>query len=270
MNSYSVNQFQENTRWCTAVINLCFIVYLSGKVVNFNSCHANPSTLQSRMVSINLIIHQQWLIVRYSHLVRSLQSSGAGGTSILGGGGPGPDIKFRGKNSGKVLPSSPNKRKNMGNSVTTRRKTLERIIVLGAFGVIPETQRAKFGVFVIHIWSFFFLLSSSIIPNSLSNISGFNSRKDTHKNRSGVHYFLLDFSINHSFDWPSNLKIVSLFGHRMASRVQVLEIYYACWANMLEIGVVTPPTMCSQGWKVHPYLNIFSGTIARNTPESFE
>ena len=128
-----------------------FTIFLC-KVVNFNSCHANPSTLQSRMVSINLIIHQQWLIVRYSHSVRSLQSSGSGGNSILGGGGPGPDIKFRGKNWGKVLPSSPKKRKNMGNSVTTTRKTWERIIVLGAFGVIPETQRAKFGVFVIQIF----------------------------------------------------------------------------------------------------------------------
>ena len=76
----------------------------------------------------------------------------ARGTSILGGGGPGPDIKIRGKNWGKVLPSSPNKRKNMGKSVTTRRKTWKRIIVLGAFGIIPETQRAKFGVFVIHIF----------------------------------------------------------------------------------------------------------------------
>ena len=90
--------------------------------------------------------------MRYSHLVRSLQSSGPRGTSILGGGGPGPDIKFRGKNWGKVLPGSPNKRKNMGNSVTTKRKTWERIIILGAFGVISNTQRAKFGVFVIHIF----------------------------------------------------------------------------------------------------------------------
>ena len=90
--------------------------------------------------------------MRYSHLVRSLQSSGPGDTSILGGGRPGPDIKIRGKTWGKVLPSLPNKRKNMGKSVTTRRKTWERIIVFGALGVIPETQRAKFGVFVIHIF----------------------------------------------------------------------------------------------------------------------
>ena len=101
--------------------------------------------------------------MRYSHLVRRLQSSGPGGTSILGGGGPGPDIKIRGKNWGKVLPSSPNKRKNMGKSVNTRRKTWERIIVLGAFGVIPETQRAKFGVFVIHIFVANFGVKISLI-----------------------------------------------------------------------------------------------------------
>ena len=44
---------------------------LLGKVVNVNSCHSNPSTLLLRMVSINLFILQQWLIVRYPHLTRS-------------------------------------------------------------------------------------------------------------------------------------------------------------------------------------------------------
>ena len=69
------------------------------------------------------------------------------GTSILGGrggGGLGPDIKFRGKIWGKVQPSSPNKRKNLGSSVTTRRKIWERITILVAFGVISKIQRGYF------------------------------------------------------------------------------------------------------------------------------
>ena len=79
-------------------------------------------------------------------------SRSQGGTSILGGrggggGGLGPDIKIRGKIWGKVQPSSPNKRKDLRSSVTTRRKSWERITILGAFEVISEIQRAKFGVF---------------------------------------------------------------------------------------------------------------------------
>ena len=68
------------------------------------------------------------------------------------GGGLGPDIKFRGKIWGMVQPSSPNKRKNLGSSVTTRRKSWERITILGVFGVRSEIQRAKFGVFVTYIF----------------------------------------------------------------------------------------------------------------------
>ena len=48
----------------------------------------------------------------------------------------------------KVRPSSQNKRKNLGSSVTKMQK-------LGKstnFGVISEIQRAKFGVFVIYIF----------------------------------------------------------------------------------------------------------------------
>ena len=43
-----------------------------------------------------------------------------------GGGGFGPHIKFGGKIWGKVLPSSPNKRKNLESSVITRRKSWEK------------------------------------------------------------------------------------------------------------------------------------------------
>ena len=67
-------------------------------------------------------------------------------------GGLGPGIEFRGKIGGKVQSSSPNKRKNLGSSVTTRRKNWERITILGTFGVISEIQRAKFGVSVTYIF----------------------------------------------------------------------------------------------------------------------
>ena len=52
------------------------------------------------------------------------------GTFILGGRGLGPHIKFGDKIWGKVPPSSPNKRKNVGSSVTTRRKSWEKIPIL--------------------------------------------------------------------------------------------------------------------------------------------
>ena len=60
-------------------------------------------------------------------------------------------MKFIGKIWGKVQPSSPNKRKNLRSSVTTRRKSWERITILGEFGVISEIQRARFEVFVTYI-----------------------------------------------------------------------------------------------------------------------
>ena len=51
-------------------------------------------------------------------------------------GGGGLDltcIKFGGKIWGKVRPSSTNKRKNLGSSVTTKRKSWEKIPVLGSY-----------------------------------------------------------------------------------------------------------------------------------------
>ena len=71
-----------------------------------------------------------------------------------GGGGLGPHIKFGGKIWGKVRPSSPNKRKNLGNSVTARRKSWEKIPILGSYlkfrgqklGYLPLIfLEAKFG-----------------------------------------------------------------------------------------------------------------------------
>ena len=49
-----------------------------------------------------------------------------------GGGGLGPHIKFGGKIWGKVQPSY-YKRKNLGSSVTTRRKSWENIPILGSY-----------------------------------------------------------------------------------------------------------------------------------------
>ena len=74
-----------------------------------------------------------------------------GGTYILGGrgGGLGPHIKFGGKIWGKIRPSSPNKRKNLGNSVTARHKSWEKNTNVG---VKSQIQRAKFGVFVTYIF----------------------------------------------------------------------------------------------------------------------
>ena len=54
----------------------------------------------------------------------SLQVCAQGGYfQIRRSGGLEPHIKFGGKTWGKVRPSSPNKRENLGSSVTTRRKS---------------------------------------------------------------------------------------------------------------------------------------------------
>ena len=49
------------------------------------------------------------------------------------GGGLGPHIRFGGKIWGKVQPSSQNKRKNLGSSVTKRRKSWEKVPILGSY-----------------------------------------------------------------------------------------------------------------------------------------
>ena len=68
-------------------------------------------------------------------MAEGLNSQG-GYFHIRRSGGLGPGIEFRGKIWGKVQPSPPNKRKNLGSSVTTRLKNWERITILGAFEVI--------------------------------------------------------------------------------------------------------------------------------------
>ena len=78
-----------------------------------------------------------------------LHTQGGGALPYQEVGGLGPQIKFGGKIWGKVRPSSPNKRKNLESSVTTRRKSWEKNPDVG---VKSEIQRAKFGVFVTYIF----------------------------------------------------------------------------------------------------------------------
>ena len=84
---------------------------------------------------------------RYFH-IRSLERGGGGGRGL------GPHIKFRGKIWGKVKPNSPNKRKNLGSSVTTRLKSWEKIPILESYLKVREQNlgylspiflEAKFG-----------------------------------------------------------------------------------------------------------------------------
>ena len=80
----------------------------------------------------------------------------------VGGGGIGTHIKSGGKIWGKVQPSSLSKRKNLGSSVTTRRKMLGKN---PNFGVIFEIQRAK-------IWGICHLYFGGKIWHSNKNFGG--------------------------------------------------------------------------------------------------
>ena len=98
-----------------------------------------------------------WIQLFFGHClpapkIGSCQPQGGYFHIMRSGGGLGPGIEFGGKIWGKVQSSSPNKRKNLGSSVTTRRKNWERITIFGEFGVISEIQRAKFGVSVTYIF----------------------------------------------------------------------------------------------------------------------
>ena len=57
-------------------------------------------------------------------------------------GGLGPHITFGGKIWGKVRPSSPTKRKNLGSSVTTRLKSWEKVPILGSYLKFREQNLA--------------------------------------------------------------------------------------------------------------------------------
>ena len=69
-----------------------------------------------------------------------------GGTSMSGGRGGGGGLDLASSLEAKFGA------RNLGTSVTTRCKNWERITILGAFGVISEIQRAKFGVSVTYIF----------------------------------------------------------------------------------------------------------------------
>ena len=112
-------------------------------------------SLKLQLLSVRKILIDKYLFI-YLYTVKNnprgvlpYQEVGGGGG---GGGGLGPGIEFSSKIWGKVQSSSPNKRKNLGSSVTIRRKNWERITILGAFGVISGIQRAKFGVSVTYIF----------------------------------------------------------------------------------------------------------------------
>ena len=76
---------------------------------------------------------------------------------MSGGRRVGPGIEFRGRIFGKVQSSSSNKRKNLGSSVTTRRKNWEKTQFWGHLGLYlkfkvqtlgylsPISLEAKFG-----------------------------------------------------------------------------------------------------------------------------
>ena len=65
-------------------------------------------------------------------LVKRAKTPG-GYFQIRRSGGLGPHIKFGGKIWGKVQPSSQNKKKNLGSSVTKRRKSWEKVPILGSY-----------------------------------------------------------------------------------------------------------------------------------------
>ena len=67
------------------------------------------------------------------HRLNDLALRGVLPTKLVGGGGLGPHIKFGGKIWSKVRPNSPNKRKNLGSYVTTRRKSWEKVPILGSY-----------------------------------------------------------------------------------------------------------------------------------------
>ena len=60
-------------------------------------------------------------------------SPGGGGGERIPPSALGPHIKFGGKIWGKVRPSSQNKRKNLGSSVTKRHKSWENVPILGSY-----------------------------------------------------------------------------------------------------------------------------------------
>ena len=65
------------------------------------------------------------------------------------GGGLGTHIKYGGKIWGKVRPSSPNKRQNLGSSVTTTRKSWGKVPILGSY---LQFRGQIWGVCHLYFW----------------------------------------------------------------------------------------------------------------------
>ena len=71
--------------------------------------------------------------VLYIYSVRIYSGGGGGYFQVRRSGGLGPHIRFGGKIWGKVRPSSQNKRKNLGSSVTKRPNSWEKVPILGSY-----------------------------------------------------------------------------------------------------------------------------------------
>ena len=76
--------------------------------------------------------------------------------------GLGPHIRFGGKIWGKIRPSSQNKRKNLGSSVTKRRKSWEKVSILVSY---LKFRRQNFGYL-----SFIFLEAEFEAPTRISEV----------------------------------------------------------------------------------------------------
>ena len=78
------------------------------------------------------MFHVLLFIFRLVHVLSQNLLPG-GYFQIRRSGGLGPHIRFGGKIWGKVRPSSQNKRKNLGSSVTKRRKSWDKVPILGSY-----------------------------------------------------------------------------------------------------------------------------------------
>ena len=71
------------------------------------------------------------------------------GVTSISGGREGPHIKFGDKIWGKVQPNSPDKRKNLGSSVTIRHKSWAKIPILGSY---LNSEGKIWGICHIYFW----------------------------------------------------------------------------------------------------------------------
>ena len=78
-------------------------------------------------------MHVLLFIFRLVHVFSQNLLPGGGVLPKRRSGGLGPHIRFGGKIWGKVRPSSQNKRKNLGSSVTKRPNSWEKVPILGSY-----------------------------------------------------------------------------------------------------------------------------------------